>query len=346
MRRHIATYWIFQMVGWGLYCLGYIFFYLTILTWREPYFYQQLTVHAITGLALTHLMRSVIQRLGVLEYTFKKQVIVMLLLSLCFSFLIGITAVTTENLLGIQDEKSMQHSFLNLVVRFTISYYQFILLWNLIYFVYHYIQKARQQKIDQARLESLLKELEIRTIKAHINPHFIFNSLNSIRALVVEDPERARSAITQLSNILRNSMQGDKAEKSLFEKELSVARDYLALEQIRFESRLRVSYDIEEDTLDQPVPAMVLQALIENALTYGVSNEVNGGSIEICSHFNNSHHIFGVKSTGNYEKYLAERSEGIAKLRNRLDLLYGNGAGFELKYTVAGFVDAEVSVPV
>jgi len=346
MKKHVATYWILQLTGWSMYCVGYIFLYLTILTWREQYFYAQLATHALSGLLLTHIMRSVIQRSGALDCPFKKQLLIMVLLSLCFSFLIGVTAVGLEILMGIQDERSAKYSFLNLVARFSVSYFQFIFLWNLIYFTYHYIQQNKQQKIDQARLESILKELEIRTIKAHINPHFIFNSLNSIRALVVEDPERARSAITQLSNILRNSMHGDKAEKILFEKELSVAKDYLTLELIRFEDRLQVTYDIDEDTLDHPVPAMILQAMIENALNYGINRNNSNGSIHVWSNYNHYHHVFGVTSSGSFREYISERKEGITKLQGRLDLMYGPDAGFGVIQTREGLIEAQINIPI
>ena len=346
MKKHLATYWILQFTGWGLYCAGYIFLYLTILPWREDYFYAQLATHAISGLLLTHLMRTVIRRSGALDYPFKKQLLTVILLSLCFAFLIGLTAIGLETIMGIQDKRSVKYSFLNIVSRFAISYFQFVFLWNLIYFTYHYMQKNKQQKIDQARLESLLKELEIRTIKAHINPHFIFNALNSIRALVVEDPERARSAITQLSNILRNSMHGDKAEKILFEKELSVARDYLALELIRFEDRLQVSFDIDEDTLDHPVPTMILQAMIENALNYGINRNSSTGSLHVWSNYTNHHHVFGVTSSGSFREYIHERKEGIVKLQGRLDLMYGPDAGFGVIQTREGLIESKISIPI
>lgn len=72
MKKHVATYWILQLTGWSMYCVGYIFLYLTILTWREQYFYAQLATHALSGLLLTHIMRSVIQRSGALDCPFKK----------------------------------------------------------------------------------------------------------------------------------------------------------------------------------------------------------------------------------------------------------------------------------
>ena len=146
--------------------------------------------------------------------------------------------------------------------------------------MYHYVTKSRKQQLDTLRLESLVKELELQTIKAHINPHFIFNSLNSIRALVDENPQRARKAVTELSNILRSSMQSEKMETVPLEKELNIVKDYLALENMRFEDRLKIEYQIDEDTLDQPVPPMMLQTLVENAIKHGISKQINGGVVK------------------------------------------------------------------
>ena len=137
----------------------------------------------------------------------------------------------------------------------------YIIPWTLIYYFFHYIEKSRKQQLDTLKLEALVKELELKTIKSHINPHFIFNALNSIRALIDENPLRARTAITELSNILRSSMQTEKQETVFFEKELNIVKDYLALEHIRFEDRLQVQYEIAENTLMQPIPPMMLQTL-------------------------------------------------------------------------------------
>lgn len=151
-----------------------------------------------------------------------------------------------------------------------------IALWFLIYIVYHYLENRKDQ-LDRLKLESTVKELELKTIKSHINPHFIFNSLNSIRALVDENPERARTAITELSNILRSSMQAEKSETVSLQRELDIVTDYLALEHMRFEERLKVELDIDQDTLTQQVPPMMLQTLVENSIKHGISKLVNGG---------------------------------------------------------------------
>ncbi len=117
----------------------------------------------------------------------------------------------------------------------------FMALWAVIYFLWHYVEESRNSQVGQLKLEATVRTLELKTIKSQLNPHFIFNALNSIRALVDENPRRARTAITELSNILRNSMQADKAETVSLENELSIVKDYLALENIRFEERLKVT---------------------------------------------------------------------------------------------------------
>ena len=139
--------------------------------------------------------------------------------------------------------------------------------------------RNRNNELDRLKLETTVKELELKTIKSHINPHFIFNSLNSIRALVDENPKRARRAITELSNILRSSMQAEKSETVTLEKELDIVKDYLALEQMRFEERLKIELEIDEDTLQQPVPPMMLQTLVENAIKHGISKQIKGGVV-------------------------------------------------------------------
>lgn len=344
MSSHTRTYWIFQITGWTLYCLIYIFFYLSIRIAPQPYFFEQLLTHVFIGFWLTHVMRMVIQRMEILRFELKKQIIALTILSLVFSFFIGVCIVTTEIGLGIQSENLIGESFLNIAVRFAFSYFHFVLIWNLLYFTYHYVQKTRLQNIEQAKLENLLKELEITTIKAHINPQFLFSGLNSIRSLVTEDPVRARTAITMLSNILRSSIQIDKAEKTLFEKELSIIKDYISMEQIRLADQLHATYNIEEDTLDQPVPAMVLQTLVENAIKYG-KGETMTDHIEVYSVYKEELHCFGVISSGSLQAYQENELESLNEIRKRVFMLYGKKASLKVENNEQGLIVASVCLP-
>lgn len=227
--------------------------------------------------------------------------------------------------------------------------YQNLLLigiWLLIYIVYHYVEKNRKGELDRLKLETNIKELELKTIKSHINPHFIFNSLNSIRALVDENPTRARTAITELSNILRSSMQAEKAETVSLEKELNIVKDYLALEHMRFEERLKIELEIDEDTLTQQVPPMMLQTLVENAIKHGISKQLKGGTVKVIADFKGDNLELLVHNTGQLAAQLNGGGFGIKSTEDRLNLMYQGKASFAIKNLDNNMVESKVTMPV
>ena len=160
-------------------------------------------------------------------------------INIVFAVIYACADVGFEKIFHLRDKGGPKISLLNEITRNSINNFFLLFIWNLIYYIFHYVERNRRQEVDTLKLQSLVKELELKTIKSHINPHFIFNALNSIRALVDENPERARTAITELSNILRSSMQAEKLETVPLERELDIVKDYLALEQMRFEERLK-----------------------------------------------------------------------------------------------------------
>lgn len=219
-------------------------------------------------------------------------------------------------------------------------------LWLLIYLIWHYIENNRSYQIDRIKLEATVKELELKTIKAHVNPHFIFNSLNSIRALVDENPERARTAITRLSNLLRSSMHASESNDTVpLSKEILIVKDYLALEKIRFEDRLQINWNIEEDSNQQQVPPMMLQTLVENAIKHGISKQIHGGTVTIKSNFVQSHYELLVANTGTLGKN-DYSGFGIASTINRLQLLYNAHAKFKIEQLNPNTVQVTVILPV
>ena len=221
-----------------------------------------------------------------------------------------------------------------------------VALWLLLYMVWHFVEKNRNDQVDRLTLENTVKELEVKTIKSHINPHFIFNSLNSIRALVDENPQRARKAITELSNILRSSMQVEKMETVPLHKELDIVKDYLALEQMRFEERLKVEMKIDEDTLEQPVPPMMLQTLVENAIKHGISKSINGGFVKICSDFTDNNHELVVQNSGQINGQINDDGFGIKSTQDRLRFLYHGKARFEIKNVKGNMVESKIIMPI
>lgn len=346
MKNRASAYWWCQLGGWSAYIIVYTFFYLTIRTKAFEYFYHVLILDALVGFTITHSMRMMFKKTKLLSLPLKQQIVYVVFSTLFFAFSWAFIVVFAESQLGWEMQQMQEYSIINKTIRTSLGCFLFLAIWNLIYFAYHFVLKSRQEQLDKIRLESVVKELELKTIKAHINPHFIFNALNSIRALVDENPGRARTAITELSNILRSSMQAEKAETTPLERELNIVKDYLALEHIRFEDRLRVEYQIDEDTLDQPVPPMMLQTLVENAIKHGISKQVDGGSIKIISDFRDDQHELIVQNTGKLNGSYNHDGFGLASTQNRLKLLYGSKASFQINDKNGNLVEAKVLMPV
>lgn len=345
MNKTLSKYWLCQIGGWSTYIIVYTFFYLTLHTKEQPDFFKVLFLDAILGVVITHLMRAFIQRVGILNLRLDNQITYMFLTTVAASFLFAFSSIYLEDTFNFTSDTFRQYGLFNKTLRTSFGSFLFLLIWNLIYFTYHYVVKSQQEQLDKMKLQSLVKELELKTIKAHINPHFIFNALNSIRALVDENPQRARQAITELSNLLRSSMQAEKVETTPLSKELNIVRDYLALEHIRFEDRLNIEYDIDEDTLGQPVPPMMLQTLVENAIKHGISKKMEGGIIKIISDFKDDHHELIVTNTGHMNGDFNPDGFGLYSTQSRLMLLYGEKAHFEIKNKSDDMVEAIIRMP-
>jgi sensor histidine kinase YesM len=339
-------------VGWGAFAFINIYFAYSLDKLSDPediqHFTGRLGIFVALGLIATHIMRYAIIKLNILQKAFDKQIVEFFITTLFFSFFASffyMELLTYFGWLNKGEEEVMSKNMFLLILSGVFNFFVYFFIWNLIYFTYHYVAKSRKQQMDTLQLEALVKELELKTIKAHINPHFIFNSLNSIRALIDENPPRAREAVTELSNILRSSMRVEKGETVSFNQELRIVKDYLALENMRFEDRLRVEYEVDDQTLDQQVPPMMLQTLVENAIKHGISKQLKGGVVKVISDIRDGHHLMAVQNTGHLNGGVNGEGFGLASTQDRLHLLYGNKASFEIKQLDATLVEAKVLIP-
>lgn len=346
MLKKNATYWMCQIGGWGMTFVIYSFFYLTLSVRQIDHFFLLISINTLLGIFFSHLMRMIIREYRFLQQPIQNQVGYFLLVTIGISFVFACTDVAIEKLFDLGDRMLPRISVLNEIVRTAFNHAFFLFIWNLIYFIYHYMERNRKQELQTLKLQSMVKELELKTIKSHINPHFIFNALNSIRALVDENPSRARTAITELSNILRSSMQAEKLETVPLERELNIVRDYLALEKIRFEERLLIDFEIDEDTLAQPVPPMMLQTLVENAIKHGISKNMNGGTVKIISDFVKNHHEIVVVNSGQLNGMTNEDGFGVRSTQDRLNLIYQGKASFAISNLDNQHVQSKVILPV
>ena len=201
-------------------------------------------------------------------------------------------------------------------------------LWLLAWAGGQWLQRWRQGEIAKWQAEAAARALELQVLRAQINPHFLFNALNNLRALINEDPARAREMLSRLSNTLRHTLQHSAKERVPLAEELVVVRDYVALEQLHHEDRLQVRWDIDPATEGASLPPMILQLLVENAIKHGIARTVGGGVLEIVLRRQGARLQIEVSNPGVWVEGGAQSSTGLGlpHLRERLKLAGGEGA--------------------
>jgi Histidine kinase len=202
-------------------------------------------------------------------------------------------------------------------------------LWTAVWASWQFLRRHRQGELARLRAESQRNALELDALRARLNPHFVFNALNNVRALINEEPVRAREVVTRLSNILRHALEHSQRESASLSEELAVVEDYLAVESVHYEERLRVHRDIARDALDAQLPPMLLQLLVENAIKHGIARTPGGGELGVSAWRNGNRLAIEVSNPGRMDASAGGHGVGLAYLRGRLAREPGNH--FELQ---------------
>jgi sensor histidine kinase YesM len=215
-------------------------------------------------------------------------------------------------------------------------------IWLLFYIALTTRRRYREKEVG---LQLALREAELRALEAQINPHFLFNSLNSIRALVIENPPLAQEMITRFATLLRYNLRRDLDHTVPLSTEVEIVSDYLAIEGVRFEDRLRVDIAIAPEAAPVAVPPMLLQALVENAIKHGIANLPEGGDVKVRAALDSGSLRLEVENTGRLtEPKPGATCVGLSNTRQRLRILYDGRATLDLR-NGEGRVTATVVIP-
>jgi LytS/YehU family sensor histidine kinase len=216
--------------------------------------------------------------------------------------------------------------------------------WTVCYFAALSMRRAQRAEAEALRLELHAKDVELRALQAQVNPHFFFNSLNSVRALIYEDPEAAARMIDQLAGLMRYALQSGQVETVPLSAELEAVHCYLAIEKIRFEERLRVQVDVEPGLERVQLPPMALQTLVENAVKYGVEMSPGGSDIRIRAWRGDHATQVEIANVGAIRRFGNSTQVGLANTRKRLALSVGDAARLDLTES-EGWVRATLRLP-
>jgi len=341
-------YWISQITGWSSF-IGINLFYISSfeeVTWQRILVWIFL---GLLGIVFTHILRGIIRKNNWLNLPLKKTIPRILTSSIIAGIIIYALVFAASYIAGTMDQQEFN---IARPIAGAIDLSGITLLWSLIYFIVHYMENYRKKEIESLIWEAAVKDYELKTLKSQLNPHFMFNAMNSIRALIEEDPESAKVAITKLSNILRYSLQMERLERVPLEDEIETVKNYLDLEKIRFEDRLKYKLDIEKSTQKIEIPPMMIQTLIENGIKHGIAKRTEGGEIELKSKMlttsNGPKLKIEIRNSGHFSEEQLKNSNGfgVSNTKHRLNLLFGDDAHFTIKNENGNTVLAEVEIPI
>lgn len=343
------TYWILNFIGW----ISFSFFMLTINKIsgveegnvnRLNYLFMECILCGVLGFILSYLMLFFIEnhfKIG--EFSkrdFMKLIGIFLITQVIYNLLLWpMLNVPVAYYLKYDMELTLFEKLTNVP-----HFATYFLVWLFVVFsikIFHHINTI---KLREAKLQTSLKESQLNTLKGQINPHFMFNSLNNIRGLMLEDVDKARQMLTSLSETLRYSLTKDNVTSIALEDELDMIYNYVEISKIQFEDRLHFETNIAEESLTTQIPPMIIQMLIENAIKHGISNLKNGGKVTLITKIENHILYIEVMNSGRIVLHQNGTKLGLKNIKRRLELVYGSRASFSLE-EVENKVVATIKIP-
>jgi two-component system LytT family sensor kinase len=337
-------YWLLQIIGWSsiifIETINYTFFIIGEFKWE---YLQQFFLYSAVGLIVSHFYKIMFIKLEVFEQSLSRIWIraffdVMMITS------IMVILLYTPYLVA--DFSNFRNS------EFWIGFFgqimnlgRYSIVWIIIYYLYHLLKKNSEITEQKLLFENVAKSAELELLKNQLNPHFLFNALNSIKALVLIDQEKARDAIIKLSELLRFTLNYEKAPLISLNEEINEVVKYLELEQIRFGKRLEVHISLEEETLELKVPPAMVLTLAENAIKHGITQLPEGGEIWIGSKLRGKNLTIEIINSGQL-KDTFNLGIGLSNLQVRLQSLFSDKASFYLDVVSESKVIARITYPI
>ncbi len=328
-------YIIFGIVGWVLLftttlAIPKIFIRSEELVYEmKLYFWAESILCGIFAFLCSYIMSLFIDyklNIANLKQNIWKVIVVFITVQLLYSLIIWpILDIAALQIRGTNTTITSKGKIYNLFYFMTLFF-----VWFFVFLTIKIYHQLKTVQLKQIQLESNLKESQLNTLKGQINPHFMFNSLNNIRGLMLEDVSKSRDMLTRLSETLRYSLTKNSLNSISLEDELEMIENYVAISKIQFEERLEFVSDIDKNTLNKQIPPMIIQMLIENAIKHGISSLKNGGKVILTTKIENQNLIIVVKNSGQLKSRDNSTQLGLKNIKQRLQLLYGAEATFTI----------------
>ncbi|WP_299072730.1 sensor histidine kinase [uncultured Paraglaciecola sp.] len=336
------TLWKWQVMGWLVY---FVLMFLTFLT-RETseslsYIFVIKSFRTLIGFLLSCLLWLIYQRL-INSQSISKMI---LIIALCSAFF-GIvwTALETTLFWLTLADYDLLHS-LQFKPRVALTYTVTLMAWSAIYFGVTYWKQAQVEHQNTLQAKILAETAQLDMLRYQVNPHFLFNALNSVRALIHPDNPAAKQMITQLSEFLRHSLMSDKKSQNSLAEELQAIENYLAIEKVRFEDALDITFDIDESAKNVMLPSFLLNPLVENAIKHGFKTSTDVLTVIISAKLTADRLFIEVKNSGKLTPSNTNKNShiGLNNVQQRLEKQFPNQSSF-LLHEANGMVIAGIEV--
>jgi LytS/YehU family sensor histidine kinase len=333
LTENLSLFWTLQIVGWSGYMLDR---YLS----AEGRFFPVYFIYLVVACALTFALRPIYHRVWKRKPNVLIIGAVIVVGSIIAAFLWLIIGEIVFAILGIRafpvPQKQSLIGYLSETFIVSLQHHKpfLFLSWSALYFGIKYWQDKQREEENAVKAKTLAQEAELKILRYQLNPHFLFNSLNSASALVHESPKRAEQMIGELSEFLRYSLINNKIETVALREEIEAVKNYLNVEKVRFEDKLKVEFDICRESEKFCLPIFLLHPLIENAVKYGMKTSPLPIEINIVTQLKNEVLTIEISNTG---KWIEEKSGlngnstriGLENVRKRLEQAFPNRHRFE-----------------
>jgi hypothetical protein len=349
------VYWTFQLTGWGAYSLSRFFGGVWVMNLSWAHFGLQLLCVDALGFGLSHVLRDYVRRHQWRALPIRKLILRILAAAIICGIPLGILTQFTdvallqdpnEFLVGLSSALRFELA-LPVAIALEIANWALVfVIWLTIYFTAIAVREYRSAQLRQSETARALQLAELRLLKSQLNPHFLFNALNTVRSLIADNPARAQDAVTRLAKTLRHTLASPQDELVTLSQELDIVADYLELESMRFEDRLRIELDVPDAAAGVRIPVMLLQTLVENAIKHGIAELREGGLLRISAVLQNGALILKVENSrpaGTLRT--AHEGVGLRNARDRLKLLFGSSANLELDLSEPAAATARLRIP-
>ena len=345
-KNALSLYWKCQLTGWGLVSIYWAYTVYTRDSYGVLNTFLNYVFDVSIGVFLTHYYRKFSLKANWKQLSIKK----LLIRVIPAILILAVLYVLINNL--------KWYAFWSFIINKEVDFWTSIIYWDpifitglrlmsiwiLAYHLFHYYQKEVVTAKENAKLSLIAKQAQLDNLSAQLNPHFLFNSLNSIKSLVIESPGTARRAIDLLSDLLRSSLYEKDKDLITIKEELSLVKDYIELEKMRFEERLQLELFVDKKLHNFKIPTLSIQLLVENAIKHGIDLIVKGGVINLSIKKQQDSVEIIVKNPGSINDK-KNPGLGLKNLQKRLEIQYKNEATFSLTQENTKEVEAKITIP-